>query len=606
MKQLLSVVCLSALFLFSCKDGSENKGNAAQEEAQKFLDSYTEQYVKLYTASSEAQWNNNTVMKEGDSTNRMAAEKADEAIAAFTGSKENIETAKRLLQNGASLTEMQRKQLEVILYAAANNPQTIADVVKQRIKAENDQVQKLYTFQYMIDGKKVTTNDIDDILRKETDVTRRLTAWEASKEVGKGLKTGLVTLRDLRNKTVQELGYHDYFTYQVSDYGMKSEEMMQTMDRLIKELYPLYRELHTWMRYELSAKYGSSEVPAYLPAHWLPNRWGQDWSSTVEVKGINLDSVLKTKGAKFITEDAEDMYVSLGFPKLPSVFWEKSSLYPYSADSNVKKNNHASAWHMDLNNDVRSLMSVEPNAEWFETAHHELGHIYYYLTYTNSEVPPLLRQGANRAYHEALGSMMGLAAMQKPFLAGRGLIPADVKTDSIQSLLKEALNSVVFIFFSSGTMANFEKALYVDNLPADQFNAKWWELAKKYQGIVPPFDRGEEFCDAATKTHINDDPAQYYDYALSYVILYQLHNHIAKNILKQDPRATNYYGKTEVGDFIKKIMKPGSSKDWRKVLKESTGDELNAKAMLEYFDPLVSWLKEQNKGRSYTMPENMQ
>jgi peptidyl-dipeptidase A len=261
---------------------------------------------------------------------------------------------------------------------------------------------------------------------------------------------------------------------------------------------------------------------------------------------------------------------------------------------------------MDLNNDVRSLMSVEPNAEWFETAHHELGHIYYYLTYTNSEVPPLLRQGANRAYHEALGSMMGLAAMQKPFLAGRGLIPADVKTDSIQSLLKEALNSVVFIFFSSGTMSNFEKALYVDNLPADQFNAKWWELAKKYQGIVPPFDRGEEFCDAATKTHINDDPAQYYDYALSYVILYQLHNHIAKNILKQDPRATNYYGKTEVGDFIRKIMKPGSSKDWRKVLKESTGDELNAKAMLEYFDPLVSWLKEENKGRGYTLPENMQ
>jgi len=48
-------------------------------------------------------------------------------------------------------------------------------------------------------------------------------------------------------------------------------------------------------------------------------------------------------------------------------------------------------------------------------------------------------------------------------------------------------------------------------------------------------------------------------------------------------------------------MAPGASKDWRKVLKESTGDELNAKAMLEYFDPLVSWLKEQNKGRKYTL-----
>jgi peptidyl-dipeptidase A len=60
-----------------------------------------------------------------------------------------------------------------------------------------------------------------------------------------------------------------------------------------------------------------------------------------------------------------------------------------------------------------------------------------------------------------------------------------------------------------------------------------------------------------------------------------------------------------VGDFIRKIMYPGASKDWRVVLKESTGDELNAKAMLDYFQPLVSWLKEQNKGRKYTLPENV-
>jgi hypothetical protein len=36
-------------------------------------------------------------------------------------------------------------------------------------------------------------------------------------------------------------------------------------------------------------------------------------------------------------------------------------------------------------------------------------------------IPYLEREGANRAYHEALGSMMGLAAMQKPFVVGLGL-----------------------------------------------------------------------------------------------------------------------------------------------------------------------------------------
>ena len=154
-------------------------------------------------------------------------------------------------------------------------------------------------------------------------------------------------------------------------------------------------------------------------------------------------------------------------------------------------------------------------------------------------------------------------------------------------------------------MTEFEKALYADNLPADQINAKWWELVKKYQGIVPPTIRGENFADAASKTHINDDAAQYYDYALSFVILFQLHDHIAKNILKQDPKATNYYGNKEVGKFLKEIMAPGSSKDWKKLLKDKTGSDLSAKPMLDYFEPLMQWLKEQNKDRIYTLPENI-
>jgi peptidyl-dipeptidase A len=171
--------------------------------------------------------------------------------------------------------------------------------------------------------------------------------------------------------------------------------------------------------------------------------------------------------------------------------------------------------------------------------------------------------------------------------------------------LKEALNSVVFIPFAAGTMSEFEKTLYADNLPKSEYNKKWWELVKQYQGIVPPSDRGEEFCDAATKTHINDDPGQYYDYALSYVILFQLHQHISKNILKQSPQATNYFGSKAVGDFLKGIMVSGSTKDWREVLKDVTGEDMNAKAMVDYFQPLVDWLKEQNKGRKHTMPETM-
>ena len=518
-------------------------------QVDEFLSSYHESWLPLYLQSSEAAWMSNTHIVAGDTTNAHRSQVADEALSAFTGSIENIENAKNLLQE-PNLTNLQRRQLEGILYEAANNPATVSELVKSRISAENEQTEKLFGFDFYMDGERVSTNDLDAILREETDLDRRQDAWETSKEVGKDLKVGLDKLRELRNSTVQALDYENYFAYQVSDYGMTSAEMIELCDQMIKDVWPLYRELHTYARYEFAKRY-DQPVPEYLPAHWLPNRWGQDWSSMLEVTGLDLDGVLATKEPEWLVKQAEQFYISLGFKPLPASFYNKSSLYPLADSETYKKNNHASAWHMDLNEDVRCLMSVVPNAEWYETTHHELGHIYYYKAYTNPDVPPLLRGGANRAFHEAVGSLMGLAAMQKPFLTSLELIPSDAQTDDMQLLLKEALNYVVFIPFSAGVMTHFEKQLYEDDLSIDQFNETWWDLAKKYQGMVPPNNRDESYCDAASKTHINNDAAQYYDYALSYAILFQLHDHISNKVLGQDPRATNYFGQPKVGTFFK-------------------------------------------------------
>lgn len=596
MKSVLLLLCIS---LGVACTPSERE---LQSQAQVFLDEYTVKFKALYYLSALAEWASNTKIVEGDTTNAHNTKVANETLAAFTGGVANIEKARDFLAKQDKLTPLQVKQLKAILYRAADKPQTVAEIVKARIAAEAEQTEKLFGFNFQISGAAVTTNEIDNILKSSSDLNERLRTWEASKEVGKSLKNGLANLQQLRNQTVQALGYSDYFSYQVSDYGLTVDEMMALMDNLIRELRPLYRELHTYARYELAQKY-NAPVPKNLPAHWLPNRWAQDWSAMVNVEGFDLNAALQDKSAEWIVQQAEDFYVSLGFDKMPQSFWEKSSLYPLPAEASYKKNNHASAWHLDLEHDIRSLMSIEPNAEWYETTHHELGHIYYYMSYTNDEVPLLLREGANRAYHEAIGSMLGLASMQKPFLQGRGLIPANAQSDEMQTLLKEALNYIVFIPFSAGTMSRFEYELYAKNLSQDQYNQRWWELVAKYQGVEPPAPRGEEYCDAASKTHINDDAAQYYDYALSYILLYQLHDHIATKILKQDPHATNYYGNQEAGNFLADIMRPGASRDWRDVLKEKTGEELSAKAMLRYFEPLLDYLRKENEGREHALED---
>ena len=431
MKKILFSIFILVLIV-SCK--TEPKNENVKQEAQTFLDDYTNTFKQLYYEASEAEWAANTRIVAGDTLNAFNVQKTGEAIAAFTGSKEVIEKTRGFLEHKDKLDLVQTRQLETILYTAASNPQTVSEIVSKKIAASAAQDEALFGFDFKVDGNSVTTGEIDGVLRTSNNEAERLKNWEASKEVGAELKDGLENLVSLRNQTVQALGYDDYFSYQVSDYGMSRDEMMTEMKNMVQEVWPLYRELHTWARYKLADQF-KQEIPDYLPAHWLPNRWGQDWSSLVNVEGLDIDAALADKSEEWIIKEGEDFFVSIGFDPLPESFYKKSSMLPAPADAEFKKNNHASAWHMDLENDLRCLMSVEPTAEYYETIHHELGHIYYYQAYTNPDVPPLLREGANRGYHEAIGSLLGLAAMQKPFLAAKGLVDADTKVDETQNLL---------------------------------------------------------------------------------------------------------------------------------------------------------------------------
>lgn len=600
MKNNIFILIFSYLFASCTGDGI----NPQQSELQEFLNDYNRKYQELLYAQNEAQWQMQTHIVDGDTMAAYKAGLADKAMSDFLGSNNNLIKAQEFLKNKSVLSDIQIRQLNTIVFLAGGSPEAAKEIVNEKIKVQNEQIQKLYSFKYVLNGDTISTNKIEEILRAENNINNRLAAWNVSKDVGKGLKEGLIKLRELRNKSVEPLGYKDFFTYQVSEYNMTADELMKICNDMIRDVWPIYRELHTWARYELAKKY-NQPVPDMLPAHWLPNRWGQDWTAMIQVEGFNIDSALQTKSAGWIMKEGEAFYMSLGFEKLPDVFWEKSSLYPLPPNAGYSKNNHASAWHFNNDRDVRSLMSVEPNSEWWETVLHELGHIYYFLEYSKPDVPIILRNGANRAYHEAFGTQIGLASMQKAFLQERGLVSKNVKVDSIKVLLKEALSYVVVIPWAAGVMTGFEYELYSNNLSPDRFNAKWWELVEKYQGIVPPSDRGEEYCDAATKTHINDDPAQYYDYAMSNLLLFQFHVHVAKNILKQDPHNTNYWGNKEVGNFLKKLMRPGASVDWREHLKNSIGEEMSAKAMAEYFSPLLTYLKEVNKGRTHTLPETI-
>src|SRR6201987_5127057 len=172
-----------------------------QERSDRFLKLANAGYQALSRVNSEAQWLSVTdVTPEHDAT----AEATGKAYAAFNGNPALITEARDLLTHEKELTEITVRQLKQLLLNAAEGPMTNPELVAKRVEAETKQASILNSFEFKLNGQKITANDIENKLKKSVNLDERKTVWEASKQVGPALKPNLLVLRDLRNGVARE------------------------------------------------------------------------------------------------------------------------------------------------------------------------------------------------------------------------------------------------------------------------------------------------------------------------------------------------------------------------------------------------------------------
>src|SRR5437867_2432248 len=111
---------LSVVLALGCRAAAERSPRNA--EVEDYLASYAKEYQRLSYASSLAEWESNTHIVEGDSTNAIRTRHANEELARFVGSTENIAKIKGFLEHPDRLSPLQRRELEVMLYFAAEKP----------------------------------------------------------------------------------------------------------------------------------------------------------------------------------------------------------------------------------------------------------------------------------------------------------------------------------------------------------------------------------------------------------------------------------------------------------------------------------------------------
>src|SRR6266851_8703897 len=287
---------------------------------------------------------------------------------------------------------------------------------------------------------------------------------------------------------------------------MPPDAFTAEMDRLWNQVRPLYLSLHAYVRSKLREKYGNI-VPANgpIPAHLLGNMWAQEWENIYPLvapkdadPGYDLTANLKAKNTQPLdmVRYGERFFTSLGFAPLPKTFWERS-LFTKPADRDVVC--HASAWDVDSKDDLRVKMCIQITEEDFRTIHHELGHNFYQRAYNPQ--PPLFQGSANDGFHEAVGDTIALSVTPE-YLKQIGLIDSvPPASGDIDYLLQQALEKVAFLPFGL-LVDKWRWEVFSGQVKPEEYNKGWWELRRKYQGIVPPVERSEADFDPGAKYHV--------------------------------------------------------------------------------------------------------
>ena len=459
------------------------------------------------------------------------------------------------------------------------------------------------TGKFAYGGKTLTLNDAEDILAKSRDPAELKAVWEGWRTISPVMRDDYAKLTALVNEGAQGMGFKDAGALWRSGYDMPPDQFAAEEDRLWKQVEPLYRNLHCYVRARLNDRYGDTVQPRTGPirADLLGNMWAQQWGNIYDVvqpKGVSssydLEKLLVAHGydARKMVQTGEAFYSSLGFAPLPQTFWDRS-LLTRPRDREVVC--HASAWDIDDKDDIRIKACLKVNAEDFYTVHHELGHNYYQRAY--SDQPFLFRNGANDGFHEAIGDFAGLSALTPTYLQQIGLLDkVPGESEDIPFLLKMALDKIAFLPF--GLMVDkWRWQVFDGSVDPAHYNDAWWALRLKYQGLTPPGPRPADAFDPGAKYHV---PAgvPYARYFLAHIYQFQFHRAACAQAGWKGPlHRCSVYGQKAVGEKFQRMMELGQSQPWPKTLAVFTGEtEADASAVADYFKPLNAWLTQQNKG----------
>ncbi len=473
----------------------------------------------------------------------------------------------------------------------------------QALSQIGSKMQALYGQGEYCSDKCYSLEDMTLIFAKERSPKKLEDLWLGWRKVSPPMRSLYQQQTSIANQGAKDLGYDNLSVLWRSKYDMSPDQFASDMDRQWKMVKPLYDALHCHVRARLNDFYGDDVVAnqGEIPAHLLGNMWAQTWGNIYDIvkpegttSSYDLNKEIKNSGMSEIdmVKTGEAFFTSLGFAPLPETFWQRS-LFTKPKDREVVC--HASAWDIDGQDDLRIKMCIRKNAEDFVTIHHELGHNFYQRAYKDQ--PIFFQASANDGFHEAVGDTIALS-MTPSYLVDIGLLEKEPPVEEdLDALMRLALDKIAFLPFGL-LVDKWRWQVFSGELAPEDYNKGWWQLRSHYQGIRPPVIRTEQDFDPGAKFHIPGN-TPYIRYFLAFIQQFQFHRALCEAAGYEGPlQRCSIYGNKVAGEKLERMLAMGSSRPWPEAMEAITGQrELDASAIIDYFEPLTQWLNEQNKGR---------
>jgi peptidyl-dipeptidase A len=442
-----------------------------------------------------------------------------------------------------------RRQLEVLRLSLTGNQMNESQralLVDLSSAVEGD----FATFRPEVDGRKVSDNEIEEILKRSSDEGLRRRAWLGSKEIGGRVAERVREMARTRNEVARRLGWSDYFRMSLELQELPEAWLFDLLDELEELTDRPFRRWKADLDASLARRFGTGPIRPWHYADAFFQQLPPDGA-------VSLDAVLREADAADLARRTFelwgiDMEAVIG----------GSDLYP-----RADKCQHAFCLDVDRAGDVRILANIVPGERWIEVMLHESGHAAYDVT-IDARLPYLLRRPSHTFVTEAIAILSGRLVRDEAWLR----VVAGVPKERIAELLPEleradAAQKSLFARWGL-VMVHFERDLYSD--PESDLDGRWWELVERFQMVTPPPERAAP--DWAAKIHTAVAPVYYQNYLLGELL--------ASQIRQTCERETGgLVGNREAGRLLaEKIFHRGASLRWDAIVEEATGGSLSAEA----------------------------